>query len=130
RSAILEPQADCPAAQMANHHIAAAYDDRDGLAELASLCAVVTYEFENVPLAAAEALAATVPVFPPPMALAVAQDRLSEKQFLNANGIATAPFMAVDGGADLVRGLEAFGGGVLKTRRFGYDGNGQRVFPD
>ncbi len=129
RSVILEPQADCPAAQVANRQIAAAYDDEAALAELADICAVVTYEFENVPVAAAEALAARVPVFPPPRALEVAQDRLTEKAAINAMGIATARFVAVDDDAGLATALAAFGGhGVLKTRRLGYDGKGQRVF--
>ena len=60
RTVILEPQADCPAAQVANRQIVAAYDDPAALAELARACAVVTYEFENVPVAAAERLAASV----------------------------------------------------------------------
>ena len=66
---ILEPQAGSPAAQLANRQITAAYDDPAALAELAGLCEVVTYEFENVPVAAAEMLAKTVPVYPPPKAL-------------------------------------------------------------
>ena len=129
RTAILEPQADCPAAQVANRQIVAPYDDPGALAELARLSAVVTYEFENVPVAAAERLAAAVPVFPPPRALEVAQDRLTEKAAINAMGIGTARFVAVDDDAGLAAGLAAFGGeGVLKTRRLGYDGKGQRVF--
>ncbi len=129
RTAILEPQADCPAAQVANRQIVAAYDDPGALAELARLSAVVTYEFENVPVAAAERLAAAVPVFPPPRALEVAQDRLTEKAAINAMGIGTARFVAVDDDTGLAAGLAAFGGeGVLKTRRLGYDGKGQRVF--
>ena len=60
RTVILEPQAYCPAAQVANQHIAAAYDDPAALAELAKGSAVVTYEFENVPVEAAEALAKSV----------------------------------------------------------------------
>ncbi|MGG7516662.1 5-(carboxyamino)imidazole ribonucleotide synthase [Allorhizobium undicola] len=129
KTVILEPQSDCPAAQLASSQIVADYDDPAALAELAASCDVVTYEFENVPVAAAESLAARVPVFPPPKALAVSQDRLSEKQFLNENGIATAPFRAVDSQAELIAALDAFGGeGVLKTRRLGYDGKGQRVY--
>lgn len=129
RTVILEPQAGCPAAQVANRQIVAAYDDPEALAELARGCAVVTYEFENVPVAAAETLAASVPVFPPPRALAVAQDRLVEKTELNRMGISTARFVPVDNDDDLAAGLAAFGGdGVLKTRRLGYDGKGQRVF--
>ena len=128
RTLVLEPQADCPAAQTANRQIVAAYDDADALSELSRECAVVTYEFENVPVEAAERLSASVPVYPPAGALAVAQDRLSEKSALNAMGIETARFLAVNNDADLEAGLAAFGGGVLKTRRLGYDGKGQRVF--
>ena len=131
RTIVLEPQADCPAAQVANGQIVAAYDDPDALARLARLCSVVTYEFENVPEAAAGALAAQAHVFPPPSALGVAQDRLVEKAFLNGIGIATAQYVTVDGDADLAEGLAAFGGsGVLKTRRMGYDGKGQRLYRD
>jgi len=129
RTVILEPQADCPAAQVANDQIVAAYDDAAALDALAAACDVVTYEFENVPVDAATRLAAEVPVFPPPRALEVAQDRVTEKSFLNRIGIATAAFRAVDDQAGLEAALAAFGGaGVLKTRRMGYDGKGQRVF--
>ncbi len=129
RTIILEPQADCPAAQLANRQITAAYDDPAALAELADICDVVTYEFENVPVAAAETLSASVSVYPPPKALEAAQDRLVEKRFLNGCGISTARFHAVDSQADLEMALKDFGGqGVLKTRRLGYDGKGQMVF--
>ncbi|MFI0842435.1 5-(carboxyamino)imidazole ribonucleotide synthase [Mesorhizobium sp. IMUNJ 23232] len=131
RTVILEPQADCPAAQVANRQIVAAYDDPAALDELAHVSAVVTYEFENVPVAAAERLAASVPVFPPPRALKVSQDRLTEKTFLNDIGVKTADFRAVGSDGDLAAGLAAFGGsGILKTRRLGYDGKGQRLFRD
>ena len=129
RTIVLEPQADCPAAQVANSQIVAPYDSPLALAELANLCDVVTYEFENVPVEAALMLANNVTVFPPAKALEVAQDRLSEKTFLNAAGIGTADFRAVDSQPDLEAALSAFGGrGVLKTRRLGYDGKGQRVY--
>ena len=129
RTLILEPQEDCPAAQTANGQIVAAYDDPQALAQLARECAVVTYEFENVPVSAAHSLANQVAVFPPPRALEMAQDRLTEKTALNEMGIQTAAFIAVDSDADLADALARFGGnGVLKTRRLGYDGKGQRVF--
>ena len=129
RTIILEPQADCPAAQVANDQIVAAYDDPAALAELAKRCDVVTYEFENVPVAAAERLAKDIAVYPPPKALEMAQDRLTEKRFINDCGIPTARFHAVDSQADLETALADFGGqGVLKTRRLGYDGKGQRVY--
>ena len=129
RIIILEPQADCPAAQVASEQIVAAYDDAAALAELARRCDVVTYEFENVPVLAAEKLADDIAVYPPPKALEMAQDRLTEKRFINGCGIPTARFHAVDSQADLEAALADFGGqGVLKTRRLGYDGKGQRVY--
>ena len=129
RTVVLEPQADCPAAQVANEQIVSAYDDPAALEDLASRCDVVTYEFENVPVSAAEALQKRVPVHPPAKALEVSQDRLTEKRFLNGCGIETAKFHAVDSQSDLEAALADFGGkGVLKTRRLGYDGKGQRVF--
>lgn len=129
RTIVLEPQADCPAAQVANRQIVAAYDDPAALADLAAACAVVTYEFENVPVVAAQTLAAQVSVYPPARALEVAQDRLTEKSFLNGVGIPTAEFQPVDNDDQLTEALKKFdGSGVLKTRRMGYDGKGQRVF--
>ncbi|MBI1622528.1 5-(carboxyamino)imidazole ribonucleotide synthase [Aquamicrobium zhengzhouense] len=129
RTIVLEPQENCPAAQTANELLVAPYDDPAALAALASECAVVTYEFENVPVAAASALNEKVQVSPPPRALEAAQDRVTEKTGLNDMGIATARFVQVDSDEDLIAGLAKFdGSGVLKTRRLGYDGKGQRVF--
>lgn len=129
RTVILEPQPDCPAAQVANRQIVGAYDDLAALEELASSVHVVTYEFENVALGGIGHLARSVPVYPPVRALQVSQDRLDEKRFLNSVDIPTAAFHAVDSLEDLARGLADFSGrGVLKTRRLGYDGKGQHVF--
>jgi 5-(carboxyamino)imidazole ribonucleotide synthase len=129
RTIILEPQAGCPAAQVANGQIIAAYDDPAALERLAAECDVITYEFENVPVSAAEMLAQALPVYPPPRALEVSQDRVSEKRFLNGCGIETARFHAIDNQEQLEQALADFSGkGVLKTRRLGYDGKGQRVF--
>lgn len=128
RTIVLEPQADCPASQVANQQILAAYDDAIAIAQLAA-CDVVTYEFENVPVKPLLELTEHVPICPPELALQVAQDRVVEKSFLREIGIPTADFLAVDHDADLAAGLERFDAhGVLKTRRFGYDGKGQRVF--
>ncbi|WP_048644763.1 5-(carboxyamino)imidazole ribonucleotide synthase [Nitratireductor soli] len=126
---VLDPAEDSPAAQVADTFINAAFDDAAALRRLLSLCAVVTYEFENVPVATTRMLAELLPVFPPPDALEIAQDRLAEKIFLNSAGISTAPFVSVDSDDDLRSGLRRFAGsGVLKTRRLGYDGKGQSVF--
>jgi len=123
---ILCPDADSPAFQVSAGHICAAYEDETALAELARVSDVVTYEFENVPLATAEFLAARVPLRPGTKALAVTQDRLVEKSFVRDLGIATAPFAAVDDFAGLEAAVAVIGlPAVLKTRRFGYDGKGQ-----
>jgi 5-(carboxyamino)imidazole ribonucleotide synthase len=129
RTVILEPQPDCPAAQVANRQIVAAYDDAVALADLAAICAVVTYEFENVPVSAAETLALSVPVYPPPKALEVSQDRLTEKRFLGGHGVPVVRYGQVDSDERFAYVLNELGGqGVLKTRWMGYDGKGQRVF--
>ncbi|QND50922.1 5-(carboxyamino)imidazole ribonucleotide synthase [Phyllobacterium sp. 628] len=129
RTIILEPQKDCPAAQVANEQIVAAYDDPNALEQLAELSDVITYEFENVPVDSAEMLNESIGVFPPPEALKVSQDRVTEKRFLNMAGIQTAPWRIVENEGDLEAALLAFEGkGILKTRRFGYDGKGQVRF--
>ncbi|MCC2112991.1 MAG: 5-(carboxyamino)imidazole ribonucleotide synthase, partial [Hyphomicrobiales bacterium] len=120
------PDAESPAFEVAAAHTVAAYDDAEALDRFADAVDVVTYEFENVPGETAAILAAKSPVRPGANALAVSQDRLSEKTFIAGLGIEVAPFHAVDDGDDLARALDALGGsGVLKTRRFGYDGKGQ-----
>lgn len=126
RTVIYCPEPDSPAFQVSDAHVCAAYDDRDALARFAAMAQVVTYEFENVPLDTAEFLAARVPLRPGPRALAVSQDRLREKTFVNGLGLETAPFAAVDDLGGLERAVEEIGlPAVLKTRRFGYDGKGQ-----
>ncbi|HCG30879.1 MAG TPA: 5-(carboxyamino)imidazole ribonucleotide synthase, partial [Chloroflexi bacterium] len=98
----------------------------DALARFAEGLDVVTYEFENVPAHVARALERQVPVYPPPAALDVAQDRLSEKTFFNALGIPTPRYVAVDDRAGLDAAVAELGlPAVLKTRREGYDGKGQ-----
>ena len=88
----------------------------------------MTYEFENVPVAAARFLAERVPVYPPPAALEAAQDRLVEKTFFQKLGVATPPFAPVDSQADLDAAIAQIGlPAVLKTRRLGYDGKGQII---
>ncbi len=126
KSVVLCPEADSPAFQVCDSVICAGYEDEAALARLADAVEVVTYEFENVPLATAEFLAGRVPLHPGARALALTQDRLSEKTFVNDLGIETAPFRAVDDLATLHEAVAQIGlPAVLKTRRFGYDGKGQ-----
>lgn len=125
------PEAGSPAFDVAAAHTLGAYEDTAALDAFAAQVDVVTYEFENVPGPTAAHLAARLPVRPGPKALAVAQDRLSEKDFLSAAGIALAGYARIDSLADLDAALARFGGqGVLKTRRFGYDGKGQAMIRD
>ncbi len=127
RFRFLEPGDDPPAAAV-GEVVRAPYADREGLERLVQGAGVVTYEFENVPVDAAEWLQERAPVHPPPAALAMAQDRLVEKEAFRRLGIRTAPYYRVDSRADLDAGLEAVGlPAVLKTRRMGYDGKGQVV---
>ncbi len=120
------PDPDSPAFDVCALHTVAAYEDEAALARFATLVDVVTYEFENVPALTAEIVAALAPLRPGALALATAQDRLAEKTFVNALGIATAPFRAVASPADLASAMAALGlPAILKTRRFGYDGKGQ-----
>jgi len=129
RTCVLEPQKDCPAAQLCNEQIVAPYDDISALRQLADRCDVVTYEFENIDLDAARWLGTVADLRPGALALEIAQDRLSEKTFLNDNGIATVAFRNVANAGELAASLAAFGGkGILKTRRLGYDGKGQIRF--
>ena len=125
---VLEREADSPAGRVAQRLIVAPYDDPAGLAELAQASDLVTYEFENVPAASVEALVALgLEVAPGPKALAVAQDRVAEKTFLNAHGAPTVAFAAADS-AEAAREAVAQVGApaLMKTRREGYDGKGQR----
>ncbi len=128
KTLIFDPDANAPAAQVANAHVVAGYDDAARLEAFARSCDVVTYEFENVPVSAAKIIHAITPVRPGVRALEAAQDRFVEKSFLNGAGIETAPFAVVDSDDDLTAALRTFSGyGVLKTRRLGYDGKGQKV---
>lgn len=120
------PEDNPPAGEVAAKTTQGAYDDAAKLAAFAADVDVVTYEFENVPASAVDALEPIVPVRPGRAALAAAQDRIVEKDFLNAAGAPTVPYAAVDDAASLASALDQIGApAILKTRRFGYDGKGQ-----
>ena len=117
---------DEPAAQVAARTTLGEWSDAAALDRFAQAVDVVTYEFENVPVAVVERLAAQVPVRPGAKALARTQDRLVEKTFLKDLGIETAPFAGVDDAGALARIIGMIGRpAILKTRRLGYDGKGQ-----
>jgi 5-(carboxyamino)imidazole ribonucleotide synthase len=124
---VLDPAADPCAAAVAGH-VRGEFDDLQSLYRLAQVSDVVTYEFENVPVESARWLAERVPVYPPPAALAVSQDRVAEKAFFRRLGIPTPPFAAVESRDEFDAAVRDIGlPAVLKTRRFGYDGKGQAV---
>ena len=125
RFLVMDNSADACAGQFAPM-VVGDYRDEAALAEFASRIDVATFDFENVPAESAEWLAARVPVFPSPRALAIAQDRLAEKSLFRDLGIAVPPFAVVDSRADLDAALAEVGApSILKTRRLGYDGKGQ-----
>jgi 5-(carboxyamino)imidazole ribonucleotide synthase len=126
--AVLERDADSPAGRVAAHTIVGAYDDPAALEQLAAVAQVVTFEFENVPADSVLKLQSLgVEVAPGPEALAVAQDRIAEKQFLNASGAPTVAYASADTAEEAVAAVAEMGAPVLmKTRREGYDGKGQR----
>jgi 5-(carboxyamino)imidazole ribonucleotide synthase len=123
----LDPAPEACAAPL-GEHIHAAYDDERALTELCVSVDRVTYEFENVPAATAEFIASRMPLLPAPVALAVGQDRLSEKQLFDRLNIPVPRYMPVATREALALAARNIGFPcVLKTRRLGYDGKGQAV---
>jgi 5-(carboxyamino)imidazole ribonucleotide synthase len=106
----------------------AALDDETELKALAQEVDVLTFDIENVSVQALELLSSIVPVRPPPAIVARGQDRLLEKQMFESLGIPTAPYLAIDSAEDLTRAAAELDWPiVLKARRLGYDGRGQRI---
>lgn len=123
---VFDPQTDPPAAQIANLHIAAAYDDQKAVGEFAANIDVATFEFENVPSQSITRLEGSVPVRPRGEILHIVQDRLREKDFLGGIGIETTAYRRIENAADLHRFAPEIGlPAVLKGARLGYDGKGQ-----
>jgi 5-(carboxyamino)imidazole ribonucleotide synthase len=128
RCQIFSPDPDSPAFDVVQASTCAEYADVEALELFASDVDVITYEFENVPAAAAAVLAARRPVLPGRTVLETTQDRLVEKDFVTRLGIGTAAYADVTS-PDSLRAATARIGrpAVLKTRRFGYDGKGQAM---
>jgi 5-(carboxyamino)imidazole ribonucleotide synthase len=128
RTHILAPEPTAPAYDAAAARTVAPFDDEAALARFAEAVDIVTFEFENVPTATVEFLAGRVAVRPGVRALALTQDRLTEKTFLRDLGLKVAPFVKVEDAGALVRAVAELGRpAILKTRRFGYDGKGQSL---
>ncbi len=125
RCHVFSPQPKCVAAEVSARFTQADWHDEAALAAFAADCAVLTYEFENVPVASLAAIPQDK-LAPGPRALEIAQDRLAEKRFVEQLGGRPARFAAVGSRAELDAALQAIATpGILKTRREGYDGKGQ-----
>jgi len=131
RCQVFSPDPDSPAFDVVQNATCAEYADVEALELFANDVDVITYEFENVPAAAAMILAARRPVLPGQKILETTQDRLAEKDFVKRLGIGTADYADVASTGSLRAALLDIGlPAVLKTRRFGYDGKGQAMLRD
>src|SRR5262245_54154165 len=120
------PEADTPTGQVADVEINSPYEDLDAIRQFASRVSVVTFEFENVPTATAQAAAKFAPVRPDGSVLHTTQNRLREKTFLAGHGLPVTPFRSIHTLQDIYDGLRKLGTpAVLKTAGYGYDGKGQ-----
>jgi 5-(carboxyamino)imidazole ribonucleotide synthase len=124
-TAVLDPDNASPAGLVSHHHVKTGYLDAGGLAELASHCAAITTEFENVPAAALQALSEKRPVAPAAQAVRIAQDRAAEKAHFDRCGVACAPYALIETPGQLQAVTADLLPGILKTARMGYDGKGQ-----
>ncbi|WP_068073313.1 5-(carboxyamino)imidazole ribonucleotide synthase [Novosphingobium lentum] len=131
RCHVFAPERDSIAADVCAEFTCAAWDDRKALETFAKSCAVVTYEFENVPVEPLAAVKVAAPLHPPRRALEIAQDRFTEKRYAEDLGGVPVAFAPVGTVADLRHALGRIGlPGILKTRRDGYDGKGQQRIAD
>ena len=123
---IFEPGANPPAGHVADQVTTASYEDDAALRRFAQSVDVITYEFENIPTSTLDILEQIRPIHPGRRALAISQDRLSEKEFLTGLGLKVAPYANVTTAAEAEAAAQSIGTpSILKTRRMGYDGKGQ-----
>jgi 5-(carboxyamino)imidazole ribonucleotide synthase len=123
---VFSPRVDSPTGQVSHRETVADYNDTDALVKFAKSVDVVTLEFENIPIAAIKTVEQFGPVRPSGAVLHTTQNRLREKRFLMAAGIACAPFAEVNSLAELDTAIQQLGlPAVLKTADSGYDGKGQ-----
>jgi 5-(carboxyamino)imidazole ribonucleotide synthase len=131
RIAVLDPDPDSPAMQIADRKFVAKYTDRDAARDLARACDVVTYEFENINAETAEAVADLKQLLPSDGVLRITQHRVREKEAMRASGVATAPFRPITSQSELREAVSEIGlPAVMKTATSGYDGKGQVVIQE
>ena len=122
---VLDPDPKAPAAELADKHICAQYDDLNALTDI-STCAAITTEFENVNAQAMRALALETRVTPSGDCVEIAQNRIQEKSWVGKAGLKTAPYLPVTREEDIAESsVEPLLPGILKTAMLGYDGKGQ-----
>ncbi len=122
---VLDPDKNSPAGKIADVHICANFDDVAALKKMATICAAITTEFENVPAKSLEQLALTNTVRPSAACVEIAQHRVLEKNFIKDAGLPVAPFAVINSAADLPVDTSSLYPAILKVARFGYDGKGQ-----
>jgi 5-(carboxyamino)imidazole ribonucleotide synthase len=122
---VLDPDPNSPAGAAADKHLQSDHLDEAALTQMGALCAAITTEFENVPAKALEFLARLSRVSPGAKAVAIAQDRVQEKQFAKGAGARVAPFVSVEVDTDLDSATDDMFPAILKSARLGYDGKGQ-----
>lgn len=125
RVTVLDPDKNSPAGKIADVHLCAAYDDQQALDRMAETCEAATTEFENVPADTLRYLAQKTVVHPSANAVAIAQHRVSEKNFIRNSGLPVAPFVVIEEAEDIPPGDSSIYPAILKVARFGYDGKGQ-----
>ncbi|MFL6697744.1 MAG: 5-(carboxyamino)imidazole ribonucleotide synthase [Vitreoscilla sp.] len=127
---VLDPDKHSPAGVAAHYQLCAPYDDPRALAEMAGRCDAVTTEFENVPAPSLASLAQDIPVAPAAAAVAICQDRATEKAHFERAGVPCAPYAVIETTEQLAAVPDDLLPGILKTSRLGYDGKGQVVVAD
>lgn len=128
---VLDPTISSPAGRIAEHFICADYADHSALKKLSTQCAAITTEFENIPAESLKWLAESCVVRPDAHSVSIAQDRISEKQFLATNGFSVAPYTCIKQQHDISTQNSAdLLPGILKVSQFGYDGKGQKYVVD
>ncbi len=122
---VLDPERDCPARHVANVTITAPWADADAAAELATGCAAVTLEIEQIPRPSLEAAAALAPLCPPVDAVYIIQERARQKEWLAANGFPLGAFRTARHSTTAADAVAALGPSIVKSAMGGYDGRGQ-----
>jgi 5-(carboxyamino)imidazole ribonucleotide synthase len=130
RVCVLDPGTDSPAGSVADRHLRADYLDVEALDDIASRCRAATTEFENVPAQALERLGRRCVVSPAASSVAIAQDRIAEKDFVRGAGVDVAPYRVIVAEPDVAAAEDGLFPGILKVARLGYDGKGQARVDD